>query len=112
MKVINCGPAASSINVLLLLFQLPFNTTEILRMRQRYETSCPADSLPVSRWNKYAHNRCLAKNTAVNKAACTQRWTSSAAASLHLYVETSLRGEEGEASVDTTATSQPAAAAA
>lgn len=105
MKVINCGSAASSITMLLILFRVPFNTAENLRLQQRHEPSCHADSLPVSRSNNCTHNRCLGKSTAVNKAACTQRWTKH-------FVFMWKPAWKGEGSVDTAATRRPAAAAA
>ena len=71
MKVINSGPAASSITALLLLFRVSLNAAEILRMQQRDEPSRQAASLPVGRSNKRTRNRCPGKNTAVDKAACT-----------------------------------------
>lgn len=76
MKVIDGGPAASSVAALLILFRVPFNTAETPRLRQRRGASravTPTRS-PSAGVTSALITDAWGENTAINKAACTQGW--------------------------------------
>lgn len=102
----NCGPAASSVSALPLLFQLWLNTSEILRMQQRDGASCHADSLPVSRCNKCTRNRCLGQEKLPSAKRRARRGGRTAVRFRFVFTWKRAREQsKGEAPVHATATS-------